>query len=133
MTRTLEQQDRDERQNQHAQIYTPTNYPHTSAHIRYGWEYIFLLITKSNAGKYYSKRLPNWYFNEKNAVFITDTAVAHLLSGSSFSSGSVKAGVGGGGGGGGIGDVLFPFKPAGEIVTVSVLGGYLWEANQLSA
>ena len=32
MTRTLEQQDRDERQIQHAQIYTPTNYPHTSAH-----------------------------------------------------------------------------------------------------
>ena len=27
MTRTLEQHDRDERQNQHAQIYTPTNYP----------------------------------------------------------------------------------------------------------
>ena len=27
MTRTLEQQDRDERQNQHAQIFTPTNYP----------------------------------------------------------------------------------------------------------
>ena len=32
MTRTLEQQDRDERQIQHAQIYTPTNYPHTSAY-----------------------------------------------------------------------------------------------------
>ena len=31
MTRKLEQQDRDERQNQHAQIYTPTNYPHTRA------------------------------------------------------------------------------------------------------
>ena len=28
----LEQQDRDERQNQHAQIYTPANYPHISAH-----------------------------------------------------------------------------------------------------
>ena len=32
MTRTLEQQDRDERQNRHAQIYTPTNYPYTRAH-----------------------------------------------------------------------------------------------------
>lgn len=52
----------------------------------------------------------------------TQPAVAHLLSRSSFSSGSVTAGGGGGGGGGGTGDVLFPFKPAGEIVTVSVLG-----------
>ena len=32
MTRTLEQQDREERQNEHAQIYTPTYYPRTSAH-----------------------------------------------------------------------------------------------------
>lgn len=34
----------------------------------------------------------------------------------------MTAGGGGGGGGGGTGDVLFPFKPVGEIVTVSVLG-----------
>ena len=33
MTRTLEQQDRDERQNQYAQIYTPTNYTHIPAHM----------------------------------------------------------------------------------------------------
>ena len=33
MTRTLEQQDRDERQNQHAQIYTPTKIvTHIPAH-----------------------------------------------------------------------------------------------------
>ena len=34
----------------------------------------------------------------------------------------MTAGGGGGGGGGGTGDVLFLFKPVGEIVTVSVLG-----------
>ena len=34
----------------------------------------------------------------------------------------MAAGGGGEGGGGGTGDVLFPFKPVGEIVTVSVLG-----------
>ena len=38
-----------------AQIYSPTYYPHTSAHaqtnVRYRQEHIFLLITKSNAGK----------------------------------------------------------------------------------
>ena len=44
------------------------------------------------------------------------------MSGSSISSRSVTAGGGGGGGGGGTCDVLFPFKPVGEIVTVSVLG-----------
>ena len=32
MTRTLEQQDRDQRQNQHAQIYTPTIITHIPAH-----------------------------------------------------------------------------------------------------
>ena len=34
----------------------------------------------------------------------------------------MTAGGGGGGGGGGTGDVLFQFKPVGEIVTVSVFG-----------
>ena len=34
MTRMQEQQDRAERQIQHAQIYTLTNYPHTSAHAK---------------------------------------------------------------------------------------------------
>ena len=34
----------------------------------------------------------------------------------------MTAGGGGGGGGGGTCDVLFPFKPVGEIVTVGVLG-----------
>ena len=32
ITRKLEQQDRDERQNLSVLIYTPANYPHTSAH-----------------------------------------------------------------------------------------------------